>query len=806
MNTLLIRSQFRFALRHPIGALTSLVGVTVAVTAVVAVHLLGQSLRLGLETTADAALSGYTHVATRAGLRDADYFRLRRQWRQGDPALAAVQAMMPVLDDYVAVGNETPQRSVFRLIGVDPLAGGEAFAGESAWPTGMDADDIAPRFLVDDVIVANRQAARTLRTDGGKINGFAVTVVETDADGALLADLPTAQRLLGRAEELDAIWLRITGVRSRWLTWLDALLPGIAAALPDYSTPTLDGYAVSAERRWNPLRRFTDASVFNLGMLTMLSVLMAAFLAVQASFANAARRRDERQRLVALGVSNKRLRALAAGEGLLLGSIGAGLGIALGHGVAVLLLEATGSAESLAIPAPQLDGWVVGKALFCGSVVASIGALFAGRERRPRPRIGIVAALVAAAATVLCLVHGELGDGSLPSVFVALLAAVGVQILVIVPLAGGAVRELTTRYGFGSLATRASLRGAAARIGEIRLALGALSVAIAVALGMGLMVESLRRDFSSMLDQRLWSGVHLSAEAEDADFDVKWIRQLPGVRDVRRYGEFDARLAQGRIRVDVARLDALETARYGFAGELTERALLNEVGGRLLGIEAGDTVTVSAAGASVSVEVAHIFRDFGAAQPRLLIPMPLHRPFGDLVAWRQLWVLAEDGDTARLSAALGTRYRASRITDQTRMRRAAMGVFDRSFAVSRGLTVVALAVAAVGLYAALTALLAARRHEFLLWAALGCSRNEIWRQAMTQTLLLGTVAVFAALPFGIFIAWVLCAFVNPLAFGWSIDLHLHAGAMGYPLLLGLGVTLLAGATPAYRFARATGNG
>ena len=136
MNTLLARSQLRFALRHPVGTLTSLVGVTVAVTAVVAVHLVGQSLRIGLETAVNPAIGGYTHVVTRAGLREADYFRLRERWRRGEPALTNVQAMVPLVDDYVMVGRDSANQEPFRLIGFEPLAGGEGRGAIPGWPTG----------------------------------------------------------------------------------------------------------------------------------------------------------------------------------------------------------------------------------------------------------------------------------------------------------------------------------------------------------------------------------------------------------------------------------------------------------------------------------------------------------------------------------------------------------------------------------------------------------------------------------------------------------------------------------------------
>ena len=50
---------------------------------------------------------------------------------------------------------------------------------------------------------------------------------------------------------------------------------------------------------------------------------------------------------------------------------------------------------------------------------------------------------------------------------------------------------------------------------------------------------------------------------------------------MRRYGDFDARLAEGPVRASLATLDAAETARYGLTEAFTRRALLNEIGAPL---------------------------------------------------------------------------------------------------------------------------------------------------------------------------------------------------------------------------------
>ena len=782
---LLAKSQIRDALRHPVGPLASLVGVALAALALTAVHLLSGSIRAALGG-ADAAFA-HTHLATRGGLAEDDYFTLRQRWRDGE--LANVEALLPVVEGYVRAGGET-----LHVLGFDPLAG-DVFAdlgerGDLAWLAEGRGDAESGRaFLLGDVVLADDAAASAIAAAGGDVAGLRPQVLAGQT-ATILADLPTAQRLLGREGRLDAIWVRASGVRSQLLGWLDQALPGIAAAMPEYADPVLDGFQVTARERWDPTRRFADASTFNLSILGTLSLLMAAFLSVQAARSSASRRRLEHQRLLAIGVSAAKLRGVAAAEGLLLGLLGTALGMVLGVVVAEALAKAAGT------PSPVLDGWVVGKAVLGGVLAAALAPAFvrqtSGGERRAAWLRHSIGALVAVAAAL------ALTAGSLLAAFTALLLICALHIAYVVPLAAdGLGRSAGLAKG---LASRANLRSAAAASGEIRLALGALSIAAAVAIGMGIMVESLRRDFTAMLGVSLWEGVHATLPDARA-VDDEWLRGLPGVVDVRRYSEVAARLASGPVTLRFADLDAFETARYGLDGALVDGAMANESVARHAGIGIGDRVSVAAANTRFEVPVGHVFRDYRSASPRLILPRSFAAQIDPAaVEWRQISILAEPDAAPAIAAALRERHPEAQTLDHVEIRRVAEVVFDRSFAVSRSLTTLALLVAVVGLYAALTALQANREGEFRLFSALGFARFEVWRLALTQTALVGAVAAVAAVPLGLAIAWVLCAFVNPAAFGWSIDLRIDAASVLLPVALAIGAALLAGALPTYRAA------
>ena len=803
---LLARSQLRFAWRNPVSVCSAAVGICLAVVAISAVHLVGKAVRADLAANTAEGLFGYTHVLTASGgIDEAAYFALRQRWRAGELALANVDGMVPVIQGSVRIGDAS-----YALTGLDPLA--DVRRGRVPAPAAQrDLGD----FLASDVVMAPPAVAAMAR-DADTIAGLPVKVVEQSGAQGIYADLPTAQRLLARPGELDAVWLRVADHRIALLDWLDGLLPGIDAALPAAAAPAVAGFAVSAATRWQPLRRFADATVFLLGMLAILSVFMAAALAAQASLTNAARRRRERERLLALGAAPGTLRWLAMAEGAALGCLATGAGLAVGVGIANWLLDAA----QVNANAASIDSWLIGKSLVCGVLVA--GALPALADRAAAPshaigtpfgRIGFAALAAAAAIAVAGLWHG-----SLAGAFTALLALALAQVGAAVPAlasatqwaAATALARRPARPTLGGLGARATWRALGDRAGEIKLALGALSVAAAVAIAMALMVASLRQDFLTMLAQRLSPGVSVQLPADAPPItaaDVDWMRALPGVRAARRYGDVSARLAGGPVQVSFAELDGAETARYGFAGGLAEAAMVNEVGARLHDLGVGDTTTVQAGGVEVAVHIAHVFADYGATQARLIVPLAWRDRFAPAettsdatgrIAWRRATATAAEADVDALTQVLGERFGAASVRNHEEIRAIALAIFDRTFAASRLLTAVALAVAAIGLYAALAAMLTAREREFRLLTAIGCSRARIWRLGLAQTTLLGSVAALAALPLGLFMGWVLCAVVQPLAFGWRIALQLDWGVVGYPLLLCVAVAVAAGAVPSYR--------
>lgn len=790
---LLLRSQLRFLARNPVGAAVTLLGIALAVTSVVTVHLTGQTLAGAVRDT--QAFAGYSHVAAKPNLTEEDYFALRARWRNGEwPELAG---LLPMVEGTVRIGGE-----LRRLVGIEPLAdighSDRSVTRPAAEPSATAPPALLERFLIEDV-VATSDVVLQAALEHGDVPQDASLVALVDGS-VLIADLPTAWRLLGRSRQLDAIWLRTNDAprgAGPLMEWLEALLPGIEAAFDPPPGPNIDGFVVTPAANWQGLGRYADAVVFNLGALGALALLVAGFLAAEMGVANVARRAREIQRLLALGVSRRVLAGLQMGESVVFGAAAAGLGLAAG----ILLsaeLSAPLSALGTTTGSVATDGWAIGKALGTGILVATFAALAAVRRIGLAPTVAQTAgrwpstmgAGAAVAVSALLLLQG-----SLIASFAALLTLCVAHVLAVLPATVSLLRRGAGAW-IRPISRRLNLRAASASAGEIGFALGALSIATAAAIGMGVMVESLRRDFLAMLDQRLPPGIYVAGVPGDAD--VSW---LHAGGDVQRPGTMRARVDEGVVEVTFARIDAGEAARYGLDGALTERVMVNEPGARRFGIAAGDVLRLAAGGHTQTVEVAHVFRDFGAPTPRIVAPKALAPAFpGVPIRYDRLFVRTSAEESHAIARQVRQRWPDSRVQNQGQLRALAEEIFNASFVVATGLAALALVVAAVGLYGVLTALQTRRGNEFRLLHAMGISRLALWCMALTQCAVLGVVATLAAIPLGYATAWVLCAFISPAAFGWSINLHADAGATLAPLGWGLLAALAAGAVPSWRSA------
>ena len=775
----LILGQLRYLARTPGATAASVVATALGTMSVVAVHLLSEDIKAGLDSAAALPIAGYTHVVRGADITWDTYFDARDRWRAGYGP--RVEAMTPLVEGQALVNGRSS-----RVFGFDMLVAGR-FIAPGAFAEDPSTGD-STRMLLGDGVVAGSSlglaVGQTVRA--GEI-AVDVVGVSADAGSVVFADIPTALRILGRTGP-GAILVRARGgepVIERWF-------PGSSAAF-DIGTAIELGQGLTAQAldEAEPTRRFALAILFNLGALGALSLFVAAFLIYQASYSNIARRQRERERLVAIGVGPGTLGLLFVAEGAVIGFVGAAAGTLLG----ALLAGYLASMDSFAMNSIALAKGVLG-----GVGAGVVGALLATR-RATVMRQSVGPRWVVAALAVAFLAAAAMSD-TLAAAFALIVASCMLQFSVLMPgIAAVLRRAFTARMGRLNLVARANVRRFALLLGEVDIAASALSIAIAAAIGMGVQVENFRADFYSMLDQRLWRALYIESERP---VDVDWLESLPGVTGVRSYGRAEALLNGRPVAVTLGTGDVLESRRYGYGAALEGDVLLSEAGALEYGLEVGDGIEVEGARGVRRATVAHVFTDYGAPAPRIVGTFTDLAPILDGIAFERTSVLTAGEDTAALQRAIGKRYPDAHVRDQSELRALAEKAFDRTFEVAESLNLIALIVAIAGLYNALSALVLRASDDHRLLYAAGVSRGSIAALAVQQNLLIGVVAAAAAVPLGLVIAYVLCAEVNPRAFGWSISFGIDVAAVLTPTLLGIVAALLAGLVPTWRGIRALG--
>jgi putative ABC transport system permease protein len=135
------------------------------------------------------------------------------------------------------------------------------------------------------------------------------------------------------------------------------------------------------------------------------------------------------------------------------------------------------------------------------------------------------------------------------------------------------------------------------------------------------------------------------------------------------------------------------------------------------------------------------------------------------------------------------------------LRQGTLEIFDRTFAITSVLQLLATMIAFVGVLSALMALQLERARELGVMRANGLTPGQLWGVVLGQTGLMGFTAGLLALPVGLLVAFVLVYVINRRSFGWTLQITLTPGIFIQALVLALIAALLAGIYPAYRMAR-----
>ena len=141
------------------------------------------------------------------------------------------------------------------------------------------------------------------------------------------------------------------------------------------------------------------------------------------------------------------------------------------------------------------------------------------------------------------------------------------------------------------------------------------------------------------------------------------------------------------------------------------------------------------------------------------------------------------------------------VQDNAGLRRSALEIFDRTFAITVALRLLTTLVAFIGILSALMSLQLEQAREYGVMRATGMTAQQLTRFALLQTGFMGLVAGLLALPVGLAMSLVLTFVINLRSFGWTMQFLPQPEHFVEALAVAVGAALLAGAYPAWLLGR-----
>ncbi len=838
--TLLTKTSLRYLLRHPWQIGLSILGVALGVAVVVAIDLANTSASRAFTLSTEAVTGRTTHqiVGGADGLDEALY----RDLITG----GVVDRAAPIVEGYVS--PQQAEVGPLLILGIDAFAenGFRSFLA----PRSIQDGDLLPLLSEPGSGLISRQTAERSGTALGEELGIVVNgqprrvriigLLEPEdeagrraLDGLLLTDIATAQELLGRLGRLSRI---------------DLLLPEgeagvveaerIAAQLPDGVE------LVRPAQRTAAIEQLSRAFETNLVALSLLALVVGMFLIYNTVTFSVVQRRGLLGTLRCMGVTRREIFGLVLGEALLLGAIGSAagllLGIVLGRGLVVLVTQTINDLYfTVSVRGMFITGATLAKGLLLGLgatlVAAAVPALEASftpprtvlrrssveeRIRRALPPVtGLGVALLAAGGGILWLPTRSLWvsfAGLFCLIFGCALLTPGVTLVLMT-----ALRPLGGRL-FGLLG-RMAARDVVAALSRTSVAIAALMIAMSVTVGVGIMVGSFRNTVVAWLDSSLRDDIYVSppgliANRSDAALDpsvVELIATTPGVQRAVRLSNTQARSGEQIVNVIGVEIDESGREAYTLvSGSQEESWRALQDGGVLVSEPLAYRFAIPASGGRLELEtgagaqsfpVAGIYYDYSSDQGVVIMPRERFRELwsDDSVSSMSLTV-AGGSDVDSVIQAIRARVsdRQEVVVQSNRgLREGTLEIFDRTFAITSVLQLLATVIAFVGVLSALMALQLERARELGVMRANGLTPRQLWGVVLGQTGLMGFTAGLLALPVGVLVALVLVYVINRRSFGWTLRIEFPPQIFIQALLLALLAALLAGIYPAIRMAR-----
>jgi len=798
---------------------------------------LGVAVFLSIHLANKAAVSGFgmftesiagqsdAILRPRAGMLD-EAVLLELRETAGDYAIG----IFPVLEISAAIG-EGEEKDLLRLVGADLVAlqnaasytDGESstFGGGAVASSG--GDSVLGR---SDVGFVGAAFAKRFDVEQGETVSIVVNdrAVDLNIKGILpedpnrvpvpdhlvLLDLPGLQSLAQAETAISRVEFRAPPGPTTDQMKKDAL-----ATIWDWSQEK--GYLLETPSdRKSSVTKMSGAFRLNLTILSGLALLVGMYLILQAMEAAVVKRRAEIATLRSLGVTPKQIRRAWILEGVLLGTVGALIGVFLGRLLATAMVGAIAKTVNTlyyrtTTTAVTLEWREIVFCLAFGLIASLIAVAIPARDASLTPPAHAIRrgtqggglSVLRKHGLGLILVGSGIASTWLPSwkttsgtsvpiggYLAAVLLVFGASILI-----GILFRPIARmlRHSDGDAMRVHAASQLARPEGRHRLTAAGLSVAIGMSAAMAILVASFETTLTSWIQQLLRADIYVAPAGmsavtnENAVSEPTWraIEATPGVAGadkLRRYtvslGNADFFLGGADYNTGSERY--LQLMWQDAPADTGPRSLVEKIDDRFPGwisesmarrfqLEKGSRIDLPTPDGEKPISVTGIFAEYGNETGTLIVARELTSQwFDDNSVSNLALYLDEKAEPEKVLEAIREQFPTLTVQTNARLRSESIRIFHQTFAVTYALEAIAVIIAVSGLGLALAGLLLERKSELATLKSLGASRSEIARGAMWEGIGLSLVGFAGGIILSFFLGWVLIHVINPQSFGWTL--------------------------------------
>ncbi len=623
------------------------------------------------------------------------------------------------------------------------------------------------------------------------------------------------------------------------LVTTDEKARGIAQILPPHLT------IVTNEAVLRNQRAFVSSFKYNLEFVSLIAVLVGVFLLYNTVSISVVKRRPQIGVLRALGTGKKAVITLFTAQGLILGAVGSLLGILLGQFFAafsVAAVEKTISTidRSISISDYLVSGMDVARALALGLLVSFLASLVPALdsarvepgeslregtlEKRYGTRQRVLSWVGLGCIVVGCILAGldyRYGPFEFPW-----LAYVGILTFILgctfnAPVYLGLMLRLLQRPAVKLFKAPGRITVNDIRGSRYRFSVALMSVAISCALIVALLTSifSLKRSLQDWIHTYMIADVYIKPASCTSNYCfypldpevMETLAQFPEVDGIGRFRalhiDFDGRkviAGFGNTSLwakfgDPDYLDPDEQQRMGRLEAKPEVSISDYLRVKY-DLEIGDTLKLTTPRGPAAFTITGSATSYSTTSGFLYLDRRWLTELWGLNDATQLTVYLKEGVdrqafVQKLRQTLLPDH-ALQITDNSELRAQILEIFNRSFALTYAIEVIAILVSLIGVVNTLMILVFEKKREISVLRYLGGSWEQIEGIIVLGAGIIGLAGIGLGTLMGPFISAVITHVINKISFGWEVKMSIPVGLLAVLTALLFVTTLLAGMIPA----------